>query len=65
MYAETLMTRRKRKQKQVAAEAVAERMLDAAVEMTFPASDPIAVEHAYRAAIEQSDDEAPDEEPAA
>jgi hypothetical protein len=64
-YAERSMTSRKRKQKQAAAEASAERMLDAAVEMTFPASDPIAVEHAYKSAIESKDGEAPDEEPAA
>lgn len=36
----------------------AERLLDAAVEMTFPASDPISIEHAYKSASEQDADEA-------
>lgn len=44
----------------------AERLLDAAVEMTFPASDPISIEHAYKSASSQDDktdedDVAPDE----
>jgi hypothetical protein len=30
----------------------AERVLDEAIELTFPASDPIAVGHAYRSAIQ-------------
>lgn len=32
-----------------------EALLDAAVEYTFPASDPIAVDHAFRAATERED----------
>jgi hypothetical protein len=34
----------------------AERLLDAAVEMTFPASDPISIEHAYKSASSQDDE---------
>ena len=33
-----------------------EALLDAAVELTFPASDPISIDHAFRAAREQEDD---------
>jgi hypothetical protein len=39
-------------------QASAERLLDAAVEMTFPASDPISVEHAFKAASERDEDDA-------
>jgi hypothetical protein len=36
--------------KQSATRSAAERILDRAIELTFPASDPIAVEHAFRSA---------------
>jgi hypothetical protein len=36
--------------KRPASPSAAERILDRAIELTFPASDPIAVEHAYRSA---------------
>ena len=35
-----------------------ERVLDAAVEFTFPASDPISVDHSFRAASEQDSNDA-------
>ncbi len=36
--------------KQAAKRSSAERVLDRAIELTFPASDPIAIEHAFRSA---------------
>jgi hypothetical protein len=36
--------------KKPATRSSAERILDRAIELTFPASDPISVEHAFRAA---------------
>jgi len=36
--------------KQAPTPSAAERVLDQAIELTFPASDPISVEHAFRSA---------------
>ena len=38
--------------KQAPKTSLAERVLDRAIELTFPASDPISVEHAFRSARE-------------
>ena len=38
----------------LAADATAEEILDAAVEYTFPASDPISIEHAYETALSKA-----------
>jgi hypothetical protein len=39
--------------KQTGTRSAAERALDRAIELTFPASDPIAVEHAFLSASER------------
>jgi hypothetical protein len=41
--------------KQTGTRSAAERALDRAIELTFPASDPIAVEHAFLSARERDD----------
>jgi hypothetical protein len=40
--------------------SAAERLLDQAIECTFPASDPIAVAHAFASALKRDEDDASD-----
>jgi hypothetical protein len=48
--------------KKPATRSAAERILDRAIELTFPASDPISVEHAFRSARKR-EQAAPTEDP--
>jgi hypothetical protein len=48
--------------KKPATRSPAERILDRAIELTFPASDPISVEHAFRSARKR-EQAAPPEKP--
>jgi hypothetical protein len=43
--------------------SAAERILDRAIELTFPASDPIAVEHAFRSARKREQAQTADKPP--
>ena len=45
--------------KKPATRSAAERILDRAIELTFPASDPISVEHAFRSARKREQAEPP------